>query len=212
VHYPNTNKNDTSYLVSWYLAHGCIRPANNSNAVPGMCQSRLGWSPLDVHSLLQEAEAVNSAVPGFNNAVTHPSATTTVVTAGTGVMTSGSPFMLLVFAMILSIFGWLAFWLCPRRLFIVPLGFLVVAMTFGVGAAAWLKISAEQAKSHLESIDPQYARGARIGSVFMGLLWSVAVALILSFLSAVVAIWLNLRDEEYGALKQNVNEEDYVLE
>jgi hypothetical protein len=180
-------------------------------ATPNMCRSRLGGSPLDVHALLEEAESLNYAVAGFNDSVTQPSKTMTVVTAGLGVVSSGGQFILLVFAMVFSLFGWFAFWFCPKRLSIVPLGFLFTAMAYGIGAAAWLNQSANQTKSRLDSIDAQYARGAKVGSVFMGLLWSAAVGLILSFLSAVVAIWMNLRDEEHRSQRQIVNEEEPML-
>jgi hypothetical protein len=172
-----------------------------------MCQSRQGHKPLDIRALLQEADSANAAVPGFNTSVAHPSTTLTTVVAKVSEMNAGGPFVLLVFAMVLSILGWVAFWLSPKRFISLSLGIFFLTMGLGVGAAAWLHASAEGLKKLLDSIDHRYVQDAKIGSVFMGLLWSVASGLILSFLSAAIAMWVELETGRYGILNQVASKE-----
>jgi hypothetical protein len=109
-----------------------------------MCRPRPALAPLDVHALLQEADLANV---GFNKSLTRPSTTTTVVTAGAGVINLGGPFMLLVFAITLSSLAWFMNLFCPISIFLAPLGLFLMAMTFGIGGAAWLHTSANQVKS-----------------------------------------------------------------
>ena len=169
---------------------------------------------MNISSLLEVAESFNSNVPGFNSSVTRPTATTTVITAAAGVMNSGEAFILLVFAMILSMFGWVAFWICPRRWFIVPLGFLGTAMAFGTAAAALIHTSAQLEKDRIDAIDPMYAQEAKVGTPFMGLLWSAVVALVLSFAAAGFGLWAGMGDgDDYGwrSVTMHGEEEEEIL-
>jgi hypothetical protein len=208
MHYPNANDTKTSYLFSLYLTNACIRPVNKTDAVPGMCRSSRKGAPIDVQALLQEADLANSV---FNKSLTQPSATTTAVTAGAGVISAGGPFMLLVFAITLSTLAYFMNLLCTTAIFLVPLGLFFVSMTLGITGAAWLHTSTNQMKSRLDSIDPQYVRGARIGGLFMGLLWSSVVFLILSFPIAVGGQWMYRRNPKYRPVKHSVNDENYPL-
>ena len=174
-----------------------------------MCKARRGWSPVNITSLLEVAESLNSHVPGFNGSVTRPTMTTTVISAAAGIMNSGEAFTLLVLAMILSVFGWFAFWLCPKRWFVIPLGFLGIAMAIGTVAAVMLHTSAQVEKTRIDGINPSYAHGVKVGTLFMGLLWSAAAALTLAFVSALPGLWMGINDDgDYGWRSVNVHVEE----
>jgi len=165
-------------------------------------------------SLLEVAESLNSQVPGFNGSVTRPTTTTTVIVEAAGIMNSGEAFTLLVLAMILSVFGWFAFCLCPRRWFIIPLGFLGMAMAIGTVATVMLHTSAQVEKTRIDSIDPRYVQTAKVGIPFVGLLWSAAVALMLAFISALLGLWMGTNDDDdYGfrSISMHAEEEGEIM-
>jgi hypothetical protein len=175
-----------------------------------MCQKRIAWADVDVDSLLAEADRINSLLPDFNAtgyidagqtaAVQHPSRTYQVVAAAGLAMRSGTSFLLLVWTVILAIFGWFAFWLCPRRWSAVPLTLLAAALAMSAAGVAVLNVAVYRVAVQVATIDSQFARNPKTDPSFFGLLWSVVAMLALALLCAVIDITIGAREDDFNPM------------